>query len=515
MDVRLKVSLLSTLFLLILWSSSCRKEFEYASSNGHLSFSKDTVYLDTIFSTIGSSTYSLKVYNDTKDDVVIPSIKLRNGSESYYRLNVDGRGGNNFQDVPLYAQDSLFIFIETTVDLSTRPENVMLYTDAIQFDNEFFLQEVELVTLVKDAKFLYPTLDHQGNKTTIKLYTQNDGTEVWVDGFDLTDSQLSFTKEKPYVIYGYASVPEGKQLTIEAGSRLHFHENSGLFIQKGASININGTYSMDQELLEGEVIFEGDRLEPAFSNIPGQWGAVWISNGSIDNNINHLTIKNAEIGIYVEGNGASQASTLNINNSQIHNSTIHNLWAKSATITAENIVLGSSGNSSLYCNLGGSYDFTHATIANYWSNGFRSGRTLRIDNHNTYETNNGLDLIQANFKNSIIDGNSSSELSLTTNGENQFNYSFQNCFIKFSDLNQQLEDDELYNFQNEAYKDIIINGNPDYFDPKNYDFRVGLDSDVINQGDTSFAEQVPLDIRNIDRTVAPDLGAYQAISKEE
>lgn len=515
MDVRLKISLLSILFLLVLWSSSCRKDFEYASSDGHLSFSKDTVYLDTIFSTIGSSTYSLKVYNDTKDDVLIPSIKLRNGAESYYRLNVDGRAGNNFQDIPLYAQDSLFIFIETTVDLSTRPENVMLYTDAIQFDNEVFLQEVELVTLVKDAKFLHPTLDQQGNKTTIKLYTQNDGTEVRVDGFDLSNSELTFTKEKPYVIYGYARVPEGKQLTIEAGSRLHFHENSGLFIQKGASININGSYSMDQELLEGEVIFEGDRLEPAFSNIPGQWGAIWIAKGSNDNYINHLTIKNAEIGIYVEGNGASQTATLDIKNSQIHNSAIHNLWAKSATITAENIVLGSSGNSSLYCNLGGSYDFTHATIANYWSNGFRSGKALRVDNRNTTEAIKGMDLIQANFKNSIIDGNSSSELSLTANGENLFNYSFQNCLIKFRDLNQQLEDNQLYDFQGEAYKAIIINGNPDYFNPKHYDFRIGLDSDVVNQGDTSFAQQVPLDIRNIDRTVAPDLGAYQAILKEE
>jgi len=51
-----------TLGFLMLWSS-CRKDFEYAPSTGSLEFSKDTVYLDTVFSKIGSSTYNLKVYN--------------------------------------------------------------------------------------------------------------------------------------------------------------------------------------------------------------------------------------------------------------------------------------------------------------------------------------------------------------------------------------------------------------------------------------------------------------------
>ena len=43
--------------------SSCRKDFETISSYGKLAFSKDTVFLDTVFSNIGSATYNLKVYN--------------------------------------------------------------------------------------------------------------------------------------------------------------------------------------------------------------------------------------------------------------------------------------------------------------------------------------------------------------------------------------------------------------------------------------------------------------------
>ena len=43
-----------------------------------LNFSKDTVYLDTIFTNIGSSTYNLKVYNNSQTNILIPKIKLQN-----------------------------------------------------------------------------------------------------------------------------------------------------------------------------------------------------------------------------------------------------------------------------------------------------------------------------------------------------------------------------------------------------------------------------------------------------
>ena len=45
---------------------SCRSDFETVASTGDLEFSKDTIYLDTVFTNIGSSTYRLKVYNKSK-----------------------------------------------------------------------------------------------------------------------------------------------------------------------------------------------------------------------------------------------------------------------------------------------------------------------------------------------------------------------------------------------------------------------------------------------------------------
>lgn len=513
--MKLKIGLLFSIIFVVLWGSSCRKDFEYADSSGHLSFSKDTVFLDTIFSGLGSSTYSFKVYNTTKDDVIIPSITLRNGNDSYYRLNVDGKAGIEFKDIPLYAEDSLFVFIETNVSIGPNENTQLLYTDAIQFDENVYRQEVELITLIKDAIFLYPNKNIDGATESINLYTQEDGTEVMVQGFALGDDQLHFNNTKPYVIYGYASIPENKQLIIDAGARIHFHAGSGLHVQPNATLQINGSLSTDQEVLEGEVILEGDRLEPEFSSAPGQWNGIFFSNGSINNSIEHLTVKNAQIGIYVEGDIETETTTLSISNSQLYNSSIHNLWSKSANIIAQNVVLGSSGSASLKCELGGRLDFTHSTIANYWTNGFRSGRALELSNYGGSEMDSGTDLIQANFRNSIVDGNSMQELRLSSNNVNAFNYSFQNCFIKFKQSDSESTDDTLYDFGGSAFENSILNVNPDYFEPTTDDYRIGLTSDLINRGSTSIAQEVPFDILNIERTSSPDLGAYRATAKEE
>ncbi|MBT8305826.1 MAG: hypothetical protein KJN85_02715, partial [Maribacter sp.] len=323
--------LITTLLLVVLWSS-CRKDFEYAPNVGNLEFSKDTVFLDTVFTNIGSSTYTLKVYNPNRDDIEIPTIGLRQGQNSKYRLNVDGVPGKEFVDVPILAQDSLFIFIETTYDITNNPENEFLYSDVIEFDSGENQQEVPLVTLVKDAVFLYPSTLPDGTKETISLGMDVNGEEIRVQGFYLDGTELNFSKGKPYVVYGYAAVEENNTLGIEAGCRVHFHKDSGLYISEGATLEINGTLSDDQEILENEVIFEGDRLEPEYDNIPGQWGVIWLSQGSLNNTISHLTVKNATIGLLVEGDGLLQTPTLFLRNTQIHNSANTNLWSKNSHI---------------------------------------------------------------------------------------------------------------------------------------------------------------------------------------
>ena len=500
------------IFLLVTLWCSCRKDFEYQVSNGDLKFSKDTVFLDTVFTNIGSSTYTLKVYNRSNQDIEIPSVRLGEAENSMYRLNVDGVAGKEFTGVPILARDSIFIFIETNVDIAPTNQNEFLYTDAILFDSGSRLQQVPLVTLVRDAVFLYPSLLANGSKETLLLGLDSEGNEIRIEGFVLTDEQLQFTNEKPYVIYGYAAVADTKTLRIEQGTRVHFHKDSGIIVGEGGSVQINGALSNDPGVLENEVIFEGDRLEPGFSNIPGQWGTLWLAPGSLDNSITHLTIRNATVGILAEGASNTSVPTLRIRNSQIHNSGTVNLWAKGTEIEAENLVLGNAGTASLRCSFGGSYSFVHGTISNYWSNGFRSGAAVELSNFESGGLNDPMaqDLTKAEFTNCIIDGNTSEELFLLSNEINDFTFSFANCLLKFRDTSGFFADNPFYDFENTTYySEVHLNGDLNFKNTAENDFSIGLTSDAIGKGNETAAFLVPLDIMGNDRTLAPDIGAYQ------
>lgn len=498
----------------IILCSSCRKDFTFAASSGNLEFSRDTVYLDTVFTNIGSATYTLKVYNPGNEDITIPTVRLGQGQASYYRLNVDGEAGKEFNTISILAKDSIFIFIETTVAIQevSEGETQFLYTDAIEFDSGAQQQTVPLVTLVQDAVFLYPQQFEDGTTETLLLGTDEAGEEIRITGFFLEDSELNFTADKPYVIYGYAAVDSGRTLSIAAGARVHFHSNSGILVTDGGTLEVNGALSADQELLENEVIFEGDRLEPAFANVPGQWGTVWLAAGSTAHNLNYLTIKNATVGILMEGNDGSGNPTLTLRNTQIYNASNIGLWGKTAHIDAGNIIIGSAGQFSLYCNAGGSYTFKHCTFANYWNNSFRSAPTVLIDNY--MDTDNGdllaQDLTEASFQNCIIYGNNTVELLFDPVATADFNYSFSNCLIKFDDLFGQFSGNPLYDFENPLlFGNSLFNETPDFLDPNKNAFIIGEASAANNQGAPAAALEVPLDILGVDRTLNPDIGAYQ------
>ncbi len=496
----MKNTLLFLAVILLISISSCRKDFETIPSFGNLEFSRDTVFLDTIFSNIGSATYNLKIYNRSNKAITIPEIKLENGLTSNYRLNVDGESGKEFKDTDILANDSIYVFIETTVDVATITDP--LYTDKILFDNGNNQQDVDLVTLVQDANFIFPSKNSMGIETlTI------DGKETELQGRFLTDAELNFTNEKPYVIYGYAAVAENKVLTINAGTKIHFHKNSGLIIDKKGSLQVNGT-------LDKKVTFEGDRLEHRFSEIPGQWGFISMRENS-RNQINHAIIKNASVGILIDDNENTTAPTLIIKNTEIYNSSNYGILGRNANILGENIVIGNSGQSSLACTYGGSYNFTHSTFANYWTNSFRNLPAVVVNNHFTYLDDNNIektitrDLTAANFTNCIVDGSNNVEFILDKVNGNSFNYNIENCMIKFNDFNNSFANNPELNFEDTShYQNIILNGAPNFRDTSKNDFIIGKESDAINKAKASSISE---DILGINRTTNPDIGAYQHI----
>lgn len=509
--------ILSVLSLIVF--SSCRDDFNTEPSFGNLEFSKDTVYLDTVFTNIGSSTYSFKVYNRSNQDINIPSIQLNNGETSNFRLNVDGVAGKSISDINILAKDSVFVFVEVTADIMELAENQLtfLYNDQINFDTGTNLQQVELVTLVQDANFLFPERFADGSTETLSLGLDADGEEIQIDGFLLDQEHLIFTNEKPYVIYGFAGVPSGETLRIEPGARIHFHDNSGIIAASGASVQAVGALSNDSELLENEIIFEGDRLEPSFSEVPGQWGTIWLTEGSTNHIFDHVTIKNSTVGILMDSNDGTGEPTLTLKNTQIYNSANVGLLARTGFVDGENVVINNSGQASVNLSLGGRYNFKHSTFANYWQNGFRQFPTLLIENNlEAGETLFVADLVEANFSNCIIYGNENIELIFNKSDEAAFNYKFENCLIRFNDINNRFSETELYDFEDtDLFENIILNDSPLFLDEDNNQMIISNESPANGAGNSSTANQVPFDILGINRTQNPDLGAYQSIEFEE
>ena len=76
-----------------------------------LEFSDDTVRFDTLVSTISSPTKTLYVFNKNSDGLRVSNIRLQKGSESLFRVNVDGEYlayGSGY-DYQIRKNDSIII----------------------------------------------------------------------------------------------------------------------------------------------------------------------------------------------------------------------------------------------------------------------------------------------------------------------------------------------------------------------------------------------------------------------
>ena len=450
---------------------SCRKDFNTIKSNGNLSFSKDTLFLDTVFNNLSTTTKILKVYNNSKNDILIPKIQLEK-SDSKYRINVDGISGTEFNDVLILQKDSIYVFVEGTI-AANETNAEMVYEDKILFDPNGTQQHVNLVTLVKEATFLYNS--------------NNSDFEI---------SETNFTNTKPYVIYGNAIVPQNGSLTIDAGAIVHFSKNSSLTISQGATLNINGTQN-------DSIVFKSDNLNYEYDQVPGQWEGININNANTVN-INYLKVLNPTTGLNITNNN----NLITIKNTEIYNAAENGIYTKNTNIVGENMVIGQAGKAGLFLQ-GGDYTFKHCTFANYWSKGIKSEGTVSLANYyiNEEETEINAPLNSANFINCIISGTRNSELFLDKiDNEPIFNFNIKNCLLDLE------KGDDLYNTDNNTYyTNVLLNKNLDFRNTSINDLRIGLDNEGIDQADITTATEVPLDIIGTNRTTTPDIGAYQHI----
>ncbi len=480
--------LLSSIFftILIVFLFSCRKDSISSDSSHDLNFSIDTLLFDTVFTTFGSTTKRFKIYNNNSNDIIISDIFMGKGAASQFRINVDGVPGNSHKNVLIGGKDSLFVFLEVTID----PNNVLapfVVEDAVHFITNGNQQEVQLAAWGQNAHY-YVANRSAGNIPVV--YLDRDTSAGALDS--------TWTNDKPYVIYGgYLTLDGNDKLTIEAGVRVHIHNNAGIWVYKDANIVVNGTQS-------DPVIFQGTRLEYAWQDVPGQWDRIWINEGTADNVFNYAIIKNGFIGIQAETlpfNPLSPKSTnkLRLNNCEIHNNTGVGILATNYQITDTNSVISNSGQYNLLVRGGGEYQFNHTTFANYWNTGTRTTPSVLLQNYyvdinNTTQVRN---IDSSNFYNCIIDGNVDVEFDTDVLAPGAINFKHNNCIVKTTN-----------SVAGSNYTNVISNPgtNTTFIDITLHDFHLKNGSSAINAG---FASGVVLDKDGVSRNNPPDLGAYE------
>ena len=479
---------------LVAFSVGCRSTQYSENPSYSLAFSSDTVLFDTVFTSIGSITLPLKVYNLNSEAVIIESIELMGGNDSQFRVNIDGEVGPEVTDWPLLAGDSLWIFIEVTVD----PNNAF---------NPFVLED----------DLLFRT---NGNDQSVKLaaWGQNAYFHGGLDQLTpLPSCAETWSPDRPHVIYGIVQVETDCSLTILPGTQVHVHPGSGLLVYQ-SSLNVLGQ-------LGSEVVFQGDRLEDEYASLPGQWGieldfafetefgveevtvargGIWLYGG-VACQIQHAILKNGTIGLQVDTTGTDTAPALNIQNTRIFNMSATGLFAQGATIDGYNNLIYDCGLATVALTLGGVYRLDHCTFANYWSNGgVRQSPSVLVTDW--YEDVNGQiqtrSLEGSELNNCIVWGNNHS---LTNFDELVVSILsppsqplFRNCALDVQD-----ED-----FPLELLEACTLESTPDFASISDRDFHIASNNAIWNGGQSQFA--IGLDLDGLPRSVGvPDKGCYE------
>jgi len=461
---------------LLLWTASCRKKTIITDPSASLSFSNDTLSFDTVFTSIGSATRLFKVFNTHNQAMLISSIDLAGGTQSAFRMNVDGISGTHFENLEIAEHDSLYVFVEVTVD----PNSVntpFIISDSVVFVTNGNNQQVELIAYGQNAHFY-------------------NGVEICNE---------TWTNDKPYVMLGSVMVDTGCSLTIEQGVRIFMHGGAHFLV--AGTLKINGTP-------DSIVHFEGDRLEHFFDGLPGQWGSIIILRGSNGSVFNNVLISEASSGIIIGSSFSNNLADFTIANKpdlklskvQIKNCRSYGLFSFLSDVDMENSLIYACGENNLALLYGGTHSIRQSTLANYGVLGLEHKvPVLLMSNYAVQNKIPWLADVNANFINDIFYGSlqlgsdsTDGEISIDTItfSGNTVQYLFDHCLVKTN-----------LSTNGAAWQGILKNQDP-------------LFVDVNDKEDYSPADGSPLIDAGIDiglnddlfgnsRIALPDIGAIE------
>ena len=385
-------------FTILLALVACEDDDSFSTSTGlRLTFSVDTLQMDTVFSRTPSSTYTFWVHNTNDDGIRLSTVKLRRGNQSGFRVNVDGvyldnSNGSQTSDVEIRRNDSILVFVELTA-AETRQTAPQLVEDDLLFLLESGTeQKVCLRAWAWDARKVY-------------------------DPVFANDSVIE--SDIPLVIYGDMVVNEGVMLTLR-NSTLYFHDGSGL--------DVFGTLKTENCLMRG------DRLDHMFDYLPydrvsGQWNGVHLYGTSTDNRLVDTEIRNANYGILLDSAALDTSRyRLQMERCVIHNCVQAGLEAVNAYIRLDYCQLTNMGGNCLSIN-GGMATVNHCTLAQFYPFSANRGAALRFANYwGAYD----IPLLQLSCVGSILTGYEDDVVmgEARQEGDAAFAYDFADCLLR-------------------------------------------------------------------------------------
>lgn len=466
----------------------CRKDDYYTGSDVDIRFSQDTLRFDTVFTTIGSATRSITVHNKGSKPV-LADISLRRQANDFFRINVDGSRGPRVSDVEIGAGDSIYVFVEVTID-PDQPWSISPFVieDFIDVECNGKQFEAHLEAWGQNANYITPS----SGKGNFFLYQCDLGEETWDD-------------PRPYVIYGILYV-DSCRIVLPAGTRVYVHGgvvrdstsiyNDGLLVfLRNGSLDSRGTP-------ENPVVIQGDRLEKEFEDVSSQWVGLLFWQQSRNNKLSHTVIRNSIIGMQ-----ADSLAQVNMSGCIIHNTGGPAVRGRHASVSADNCLFFDNGSNAIQLIYGGKYRFDFCTVASY------SGQNEALAMTNFYCPDPPLCLagirinpLDATFTNCILTGSDSDEIAFGLRGEEtSFKYRFDHCAFRIDELD---DDKNFPNFSENTNACLFLKASDRMFlDRSKNDFRLDTMSVALSKGVK--VPGFPSDLLGKLRKDPPDLGCFE------
>jgi len=469
--MRFKASCVGIIIVLFVLMSNACKKVKPLSVGGIITFSLDTLKFDTVFTAAGSFTNYLEIYNPQDQEVVLTSVRLNGGSNSYFHLNVDGFPGNNIPNLKIAAHDSIYVFATVNID----PNNTL--TPFVVTDS--------LIATLNDKEFVVP----------FTAYGQN---AHYIIG-DSMSVNTTWLTDKPYVVIHNCVVGPNVSLTIPADCKVYMHQDARFVIYGGLFVDPTKTDS---------VVFQGDRLDRVnfnYRGYPGEWGGIWIVEGGVGM-LNHTVLKNCG-GSTVYYNVAPQAAalevdslaTLTLDHCIIENSLGFGIYSWNGTLTATNCLVQTTGGEALAIAEGGTDSLTNCTFANYGSTlvAHQDAPTAEILNYLIQPPPNPPNYAPLNavIRNCIVYGSLDSEIICGAQPNAPARLLMDHCLLKMGGVRESFVQ---FNY-------CIFNQNPLFKDTVNANFHLTSGSPTISNG-------LPSVITDLDgriRGATNDIGCYQ------